>query len=63
MSELKQQDKLKFSGEKGPETFDVRNIAVKSFKNKIWKSGFIYGVMTGGAIVLLIIQAIRITFG
>lgn len=57
VKELKQEDKIEFPRE-GNQTYKVGNIAVRDFNNKIWRNGFMYGMMTGGAIILVVIAAI-----
>ncbi len=57
-TELKEHDKFSFSEEGGVRTYKVGDIAIKDFSNKIWRSGFIHGMMTGGALILLVIAVI-----
>ena len=47
-------DKVSFEEKDGVKTFRVGSIAVRDFGNKIWRSGFVYGVMTGGGLILLV---------
>lgn len=56
--ELNLNDKVVFDDGKSQRTYLVKDIATKDFNNTIWRSGFIYGVMTGGALVLIIIAGI-----
>ena len=59
---LKPDDKIVFDYDKTQKTYLVKQIAIKDFSNPIWRSGFIYGVMSGGALILIIIAAIITPF-
>ena len=54
--ELSPNDKIRFA--EGGVTYFVKDIAIKDFNNKIWRSGFVYGLMSGAGIVLALIAFI-----
>lgn len=56
--EVKENDLFEFKDNDKNIKFYAKDIWIKSFENKIWRSGFIYGCMTGSAIILLILGAV-----
>tara|TARA_Y100000310_G_scaffold43010_1_gene40158 strand:- start:548 stop:766 length:219 start_codon:yes stop_codon:yes gene_type:complete len=60
-TQLDMEDKVIFDDGSTPpthKTYFVKDIVTRSFNNAIWRSGFAYGFMSGGAIILLIVAFI-----
>lgn len=59
MEKINIEDEISFKNSK---SYKIKDISIKDFNNVIWRSGFVYGMMTGGALVILIITAIIFPF-
>lgn len=51
---ISEKDEIKFIFKEG-KTYLLSEISTKDFKNKIWTNGFLYGLMAGSGMVLLIV--------
>ena len=55
---LELDDKIVFQEGDKTKIFYVKQVVVKDFNNPIWRNGFLFGLMTGSALILVVIAGI-----